>query len=85
MAGYATQCAMPGNPNLIFYWYYKQNKAENASGIHATTIGNVGKQNVDISIFLFVKNQSARDAGGRHAIAVRAILQTKMLLWPRRA
>ena len=55
MAGYATHCAMPENPNLLFHWFYKQNKTGNASGIHATAIGNVGKQNVDIPIILFVK------------------------------
>ena len=56
MAGYATQCVMPENPNLIFHWSYNKNKAGNASGIHATTTGNVGKQNVDIPIILFVKH-----------------------------
>ena len=56
MAGYATQCAMPENPNLIFYWLCTQNKAGNASGIHATAIGYVAKQNVDIPMVLCVKH-----------------------------
>ena len=56
MAGYATQCGLSENPILIFYWFYKQNKAEDASGIHGTAMAHVGKQNVDIPSVLCVKH-----------------------------
>ena len=40
---------------LIFHWFYTQNRAGDASGIHATAMGHVEKQNVDIPLVLFVK------------------------------
>ena len=52
MAGYATQCVISENPILIFYWFYNQNMAELASGIHGTAMPHVGKQNVHIPLVL---------------------------------
>jgi len=56
MAGHPTQCAISENSILIFYWFYKQNNAEDASGIHCTAMAHVGKQNVDIPLDLCVKH-----------------------------
>ena len=65
MAGYATQCGMSENPILIFYWFYNQNRAGDASGIHTIAIGHVGKQIIDIPLVLCenLEQHRAGDAG----------------------